>query len=56
MQTPNRHIMYRKYIDGDISKSEYEAYLAEQESREREADERFHKACGLIGKQVANNE
>ena len=41
MRIPNRHIMYRRYQDGDITEAEYKTYLAEQEERERQASERF---------------
>lgn len=41
MKIPNRHIMYKRYQDGEITEAEYKTYLAEQE--ERQASERFEK-------------
>ena len=41
MRIPNRHIMYKRYMDGDISEAEYKTYLTEQEERERQASDRF---------------
>lgn len=43
MRVPNRHIMYRRYLDGDITEAEYKTYLIEQEERERQASERFER-------------
>ena len=43
MRIPNRHIMYRRFLDGDITEAEYKTYLVEQEERERHASERFQK-------------
>ena len=43
MRIPNRHIMYRRYLNGEIDESEYKAYLAEQEERERKTSERFQE-------------
>lgn len=43
MRIPNRHIMYRRYLDGDITEAEYKSYLAEQEEREKQASDRFNK-------------
>ena len=42
MRIPNRHIMYKRYTDGDITETEYKSYLAELEERERKASERFN--------------
>lgn len=41
MRIPNRHIMYKRYQDGEITEAEYKTYLGEQEERERRASERF---------------
>lgn len=41
MRIPNRHIMYKRYQDGDITETEYITYLTEQEEMERQASERF---------------
>ena len=43
MRIPNRHIMYRRYQDGEITEAEYKSYLAEQEERERQTSERFEE-------------
>lgn len=43
MRIPNRHIMYRRYQDGEITEAEYKTYLAEQEERERQTSERFER-------------
>lgn len=43
MRIPNRHIMYKRYLDGDITEAEYNTYLAEQEERERQSSERFEE-------------
>ena len=43
MRIPNRHIMYRRYLDGEITEAEYKTYLVEQEERERQASERFDR-------------
>ena len=43
MRVPNRHIMYKHYLDGDITEAEYKTYLAEQEERERQASETFER-------------
>ena len=43
MRIPNRHIMYKRYIDGEITEVEYKSYLTEQEERERKASERFDR-------------
>lgn len=40
---PNRHIMYKRYLDGEITEAEYKTYLAEQEERERQTSERFKR-------------
>lgn len=53
MRIPNRHIMYRRYQDGEITEAEYKTYLTEQEKRERKASERFERfAERLVGKGV----
>ena len=49
MRIPNRHIMYRRYLDGDITEAEYKTYLAEQEERDRKASERFEKIIKKLG-------
>lgn len=36
---PNRHIMYKRYLDGEITEVEYKAYLVELEERERQTSE-----------------
>lgn len=38
---PNRHIMYKRYLDGEISQSEYTQYLDYVESLEKQAHDRF---------------
>lgn len=43
MVIPNRHIMYQRYQDKDISESEYKDYLTQQEERERQSSEKFEK-------------
>ena len=43
MRIPNRHIMYKRYLDGDITETEYKTYLTELEERERKASERFNR-------------
>lgn len=43
MRIPNRHIMYKRYQDGEITEAEYKTYLREQEERERQISERFEK-------------
>lgn len=43
MRIPNRHIMYRRFLEGEITETEYKAYLAEQEERERQSSDRFNK-------------
>ena len=43
MRVPNRHIMYRRFLDGEITEAEYKTYLAEQEERERKTSERFDR-------------
>ena len=43
MRVPNRSVMYRRYLDRDITEAEYKNYLAEQEERERQASERFER-------------
>lgn len=43
MRIPNRHIMYKRYQDGEITEAEYKTYLAEQEERERQASENFEE-------------
>lgn len=44
----NRHIMYRKYLDGKISEIEYKIYLHEQEEREKEISKKFDKFVNKI--------
>lgn len=43
MRIPNRHVMYKRYLDGDITEAEYKTYLAEQEEREKQSSDRFNK-------------
>lgn len=43
MRIPNRHVMYKRYLDGDITEVEYKTYLAEQEEREKQSSDRFNK-------------
>ena len=43
MRIPNRSVMHRRYLDGDITEAEYKTYLAEQEERERQSSDRFNK-------------
>ena len=43
MRIPNRHIMYRRFLDGEITEAEYKTYLREQEERERQTSERFDR-------------
>ena len=43
MRIPNRHIMYKRYLDGDITEAEYKTYLVEQEEREKQSSDRFNK-------------
>ena len=43
MRIPNRHIMYQRYQDGDITEMKYKAYLMELEERERRATENFER-------------
>ena len=43
MRIPNRHVMYKRYLDGEITEAEYKTYLAEQEERERQDSERFEE-------------
>ena len=40
---PNRHVMYKRYIDGEITEVEYNTYLAEQEDREYKISEKFEE-------------
>lgn len=55
MKVPNRHIMYKRYLDGEITEAEYKTYLREQEERERRTSERFEKFVkGLGGGTHAN--
>ena len=50
MRIPNRHIMYKRYLDEDITEAEYNTYLVEQDEREKQASERFERIAkkGLI--------
>ena len=48
MRTPNRHIMYKRYIDGDITETEYKAYLIELEEREIQSSEKFQETINKI--------
>lgn len=48
MRVPNRHIMYKRYQDGEISEAEYKTYLAEQEERERQISERFEEIINRL--------
>ena len=43
MRITNRHIMYKRYMDGDITEAEYKTYLTELEERERQSSEKFEK-------------
>ena len=43
MRIPNRHIMYKRYLDGEITETGYKTYLRKQEERERQASERFDR-------------
>ena len=43
MRIPNRHVMYKRCLDGEITEDEYKAYLREQEERERQISERFNR-------------
>lgn len=52
---PNRHIMYRRFLNGDIIEAEYKTYLAEQEERERKTSERFGRIVRRF-KRKDNNE
>ena len=49
MRIPNRHIMYKRYQDGEITETEYKNYLSEQEERDRKASERFEKIIKKLG-------
>lgn len=44
----NRSIMYKHYIDGEITEAEYKTYLAEQEEREEKASERFERIVNRL--------
>ena len=44
----NRHIMYKRYQDGDITEAEYKTYLAKQEERERQTSEKFKKTVNRL--------
>ena len=46
----NRHIMYRRYLDGKISETEYKIYLHEQEEREKEISKRFDKFVNKLSR------
>lgn len=48
MRIPNRHVMYKRYLDGDITEAEYKTYLAEQEERERQSSDRFNETVKKI--------
>ena len=41
IKIPNRQIMYKSYLDGEITETEYKIYLAKQEKRERQTSEKF---------------
>ena len=49
MRIPNRHIMYKRYQDGEITEAEYKTYLREQEERERKTSERFERFVERMG-------
>lgn len=48
MKIPNHHIMYQRYIDGDITETEYKTYLVELEERERQSSEKFQETVNKI--------
>ena len=48
MRIPNRHIMYKRYQDGEITETEYKNYLSEQEDRERKTSERFNETVNRL--------
>ena len=52
MRIPNRHIMYKRYQDGEITEAEYKSYLAEQEEREKQATDRFNETIEKLNKGV----
>lgn len=47
-KTPNRHIMYKCYLDGEITEAEYKAYLVELEERERQTSEGFERTVNRL--------
>lgn len=48
MIIPNRSIMYKRYLDGEITKAEYKTYLREQEERERQTSESFQRTVNRL--------
>ena len=42
--------MYRRYLDGKISETEYKIYLHEQEEREKEISKRFDKFVNKLSR------
>lgn len=48
MRTPNRHIMYKRYQDGEITETEYKNYLSEQDKRKRKTSERFNETVNRL--------
>lgn len=56
MRIPNRHIMYQRYIDGDITEAEYKSYLVELEKRERKTSERFDRTIRRFKRKDKNEE
>lgn len=48
MRIPNRHIMYKRYQDGEITEAEYKAYLVELEERERQTSEGFERTVNRL--------
>lgn len=48
MRIPNRSVMYKRYLDRDITEAEYKTYLAEQDERDRKASERFERTVNKL--------
>lgn len=48
MRILNRHIMYKRFLEGGITETEYKTYLVELEEREKQSSEKFQETVNKI--------